>query len=118
MTDRHTEDPEGVRPTWSRSMRPVARRVAQPLQAFLETETSSAILLLVATVAALAWANAPFGDTYPTFWGTNLTLGLGHWTLSNDLRGWVADGLMRLSPAEYRELTQLLKKAREQGDEQ
>jgi len=77
-------------------MRPVARRVAQPLQAFLETETSSAILLLVATVAALAWANAPFGDTYPTFWGTNLTLGLGHWTLSNDLRGWVADGLMTL----------------------
>ena len=96
MTDRHTDEPEGVRSSWSRSARPVARRVAQPLQAFLETETSSAILLLVATVAALVWANAPFGDTYAKFWGTNLTLRLGPWTLSNDLRGWVGDGLMTL----------------------
>jgi Na+:H+ antiporter, NhaA family len=100
MTGRHAEDrsppPEGVRPTWSRSGRPVARRVVQPLQAFLETETSSALLLLAATVAALAWANAPFGDTYSRFWGTELTLRLGRWTLSNDLRGWVAEGLMTL----------------------
>lgn len=68
----------------------------QPLQAFLETETSSATLLLAATAVALAWANAPIGDTYATFWGTELTLRLGDWTLSNDLRGWVADGLMTL----------------------
>jgi len=100
MTNRHAGDhsspSESVRPTWSRSTRPVARRVAQPLQAFLETETSSAVLLLAATVVALGWANAPFGDTYSTFWGTELTLRLGRWTLSNDLRGWVADGLMTL----------------------
>jgi Na+:H+ antiporter, NhaA family len=99
MTDRHTEDasppPDDLRPTWSRSTRPVARRVVRPLQAFLETETSSAILLLVATIAALVWANA-FGDTYPRLWETNLTIRLGRWTLSNDLRGWVGDGLMTL----------------------
>jgi Na+:H+ antiporter, NhaA family len=99
MTDRQTEDaspsPDDLRPTWSRSARPVARRVVRPLQAFLETETSSAILLLVAAIAALVWANA-FGDTYPRLWGTNLTIRLGRWTLSNDLRGWVGDGLMTL----------------------
>jgi NhaA family Na+:H+ antiporter len=99
MTERHTEDaspsPDDLRPTWSRSARPVARRVVRPLQAFLETETSSAILLLVAAIAALVWANA-FGDTYARLWGTNLTIRLGRWTLSNDLRGWVGDGLMTL----------------------
>jgi NhaA family Na+:H+ antiporter len=99
MTDRHRGDgsrpADGLRPTWSRSSRPVARRVVQPLQAFLETETSSAILLLFATVVALVWVNA-FGDTYPRFWGTNLVIRLGPWTLSNDLRGWVSDGLMTL----------------------
>ncbi|HKE53522.1 MAG TPA: Na+/H+ antiporter NhaA, partial [Actinomycetota bacterium] len=100
MTERHSPDasrpPEGLRSPWSRSSRPVARRVVQPLQAFLETETSSAFLLLGATLVALLWANAPFGDTYPRFWGTNLAIRLGPWTLSNDLRGWVADGLMTL----------------------
>ena len=99
MTDRHTEDasppPDDLRPTWSRSTRPVARRVVRPLQAFLETETSSAILLLVATIAALVWANA-FGDTYPRLWETNLTIRLGRWTLSNDLRAWVGDGFRSL----------------------
>src|SRR5262245_47363266 len=100
MTGRHAEDrsppPEGVRPTWSRSGTPVARRVVQPLQAFLETETSSAVLLLAATLAALVWANAPFGDTYPRFWSTSLTIRLGPWSLSSDLRGWVSEGLMTL----------------------
>src|SRR5262245_56551679 len=100
MTDRHTDDaspaPDGVRPTWSRSRRPVARRVVQPLQAFLETETSSAVLLLAATLVALAWANAPFGESYATVWGIDLTIRLGRWSLSHDLRGWVSDGLMTL----------------------
>ena len=100
MTERHTEDdpqsPEGLRPSWSRSPRPVARRIVQPLQAFLETETSSAVLLLSATLIALAWANAPSGDSYATFWGTELTIGLGRWSLSHDLRGWVSEGLMTM----------------------
>jgi Na+:H+ antiporter, NhaA family len=100
MTDRHTDDdspnqPDDLRrkPSWS--MWPLARRIVQPLQAFLEAETSSAILLLFATIAALVWANA-FGDSYPRFWGTNLTIRLGPWSLSHDLRGWVSDGLMTL----------------------
>src|SRR5262245_47614127 len=100
MTDRHTEDDSeprdlGLRPTWSPSKRRVARRVVQPLQVFLQTETSSAVLLLVATIAALVWANA-FADTYPKFWGSNLSIGVGRWTISHDLRGWVSDGLMTL----------------------
>jgi Na+:H+ antiporter, NhaA family len=100
MTDRSSDGaqmpPSGVRPSWSRSKRPIARRVVQPFQAFLETETSSAILLLGAAIVALLWANSPFGDSYERFWSTNLTIGVGDWAISYDLRGWVSDGLMTL----------------------
>ena len=99
MTDRterdETPDPsEGLRPTWSRSSRRLPRKVVQPLQAFLQTEISSAILLLAATAAALIWANAPFSESYQRFWGTELTIRIGTRALTHDLQGWVSDGLM------------------------
>ena len=84
-----------IRAPWSRSDRVVPRRIVQPLQAFLEIEISSAVLLVVATATALLWANA-LGDTYSTFWGTRLSIHVGSWEVSNDLRGWVSDGLMTL----------------------
>ena len=99
MTDRterdETPDPsEGLRPTWSRSSRRLPRKVVQPLQAFLQTETSSAILLLAATAVALIWANAPFSESYRGLWGTELTIRIGTRALTHDLQGWVSDGLM------------------------
>ncbi|HET8525023.1 MAG TPA: Na+/H+ antiporter NhaA [Actinomycetota bacterium] len=100
MTDRterhdHPGPPEGLRPTWSRSGRRFPRRVVQPLQAFLQTESSSAILVLAATVVALVWASLA-GDSYQRVWGTELTIRLGTRALSGDLRSWVSDGLMTL----------------------
>jgi Na+/H+ antiporter NhaA len=71
-----------------------ARNLAAPVRAFLGTETGSAIVLLAATVAALAWANSPWSDSYATVWDTKLSITLGHWSLAADLRRWVNDGLM------------------------
>jgi len=85
---------DGLRPSWSRSSRRLPRKVVQPLQAFLQTEISSAILLLAATAAALIWANAPFSESYQGFWGTELTIRIGTRALTHDLQGWVSDGLM------------------------
>jgi Na+/H+ antiporter NhaA len=60
---------------------------------YLRTETGSALVLLAAVVAGLAWANvAP--DSYRTFWTGELTISLGGHVLSEDLRHWVNDGLM------------------------
>ncbi len=83
-------------PPWSRSDRRIPRRVVQPLQSFAEEEAASGVVLLVAAVAALVWANLPWGDTYEEFWSTSLTLDVGRWSLSADLRHWVNDGLMAL----------------------
>ena len=100
MTDRiEREDPpgptEGLRPTWSRSSRPFPRRVVQPLQAFLQTEASSAVLVLAATALAMVWANLP-GDSYQRLWGTDVTIRLGTRAITHDFQGWVSDGLMTL----------------------
>jgi Na+:H+ antiporter, NhaA family len=87
---------EGLRPTWSRSSRRFPRKVVQPLQSFLQTEISSAILLLAAAALALVWANSPWRESYEELWRTVVTIGVGDWNLSQDLRHWVNDGLMSL----------------------
>jgi Na+:H+ antiporter, NhaA family len=94
----HRVDPgsEGsLRATWSRSHRTLAR-VIQPLQAFLDTEASGGILLLLAAAAALAWANSPWRASYEALWTTTLRIDVGGFGVAEDLRHWVSDGLMAL----------------------
>ena len=55
----------------------LVQQVAAPVRSFIATESGSAGLLLAATVAALIWVNAPFGDTYEEFWTTELSIRLG-----------------------------------------
>ena len=54
----------------------------------------AAALLLLGTVAALAWANSLVGDTYATFWHTEVAVRLGGAELSLSLHHLVNDGLM------------------------
>ncbi|HEV3505679.1 MAG TPA: Na+/H+ antiporter NhaA, partial [Actinomycetes bacterium] len=87
---------EQIRPSWSDSARPVPRLVLQPLQTFLRTEQAGGILLLAAAVAALVWANSPWRASYDAVWHTQLTIGIGNWSLAEDLQHWVNDALMAL----------------------
>ena len=66
------------------------------LREFLATEAAGGVLLLVATAAALVWANSPFSDSYERLWETVLSLRLGDHGISMDLHHWVNDGLMAL----------------------
>ena len=52
------------------------------------------MVLLAATIAALVWANSPWGASYDAFWATELEIRLGDLELSHDLQDWVNDGLM------------------------
>jgi Na+/H+ antiporter NhaA len=70
-----------------------ADSVETPLRRFVRTETGSAAVLLAATVAALAWANAdPAG--YVRIWHTALVIRSGTWVLADSWQGWVNSGLM------------------------
>ncbi|HEX4222951.1 MAG TPA: Na+/H+ antiporter NhaA [Pseudonocardiaceae bacterium] len=70
-------------------------KVSSPLRAFLNTESASARVLVVAVVLALAWANlTPAG--YETFWTSVFPVRVGPLAVSLDLRTWVNSGLMTL----------------------
>ncbi|WP_053204371.1 Na+/H+ antiporter NhaA [Jiangella muralis] len=75
---------------------PRSRRLASPIREFIATQSSGAVVLLAATVAALVWANSPWPDSYDEFWHTELAIRLGDAELSLDIREWVNDGLMAL----------------------
>src|SRR5918996_911208 len=70
------------------------RNLAAPIREFIATENASAVVLLAATLAALLWANLPWGSTYDELWSSELSFRLGGAELSLDLRQWVNDGLM------------------------
>jgi Na+:H+ antiporter, NhaA family len=87
-----------VRHTWSESDRYVPRTVVQPMQRLMRNEAAGGIVMLVAAVVALVWANSPWGDIYQELWSTTLVVELGdlvhldHLTLQH----WVNDALMAI----------------------
>jgi Na+/H+ antiporter NhaA len=64
-----------------------------PLRHVLSTEAGGGVFLLGAAVAALVWANIDL-FSYTRVWSTELSVRLGHFVLSMDLRTWVNSGLM------------------------
>ena len=97
-----SESPLAIRKeAWSGGDTRLAKSVARPLVRFLEQETASGLLLLVATAAALLWANiAP--DNYNHFWESGLDVVLNNTHLFEHdghalpLSLWVNDVLMVL----------------------
>src|SRR4051812_48233740 len=72
-----------------------ARNLETPLREFIGTETGSAGVLLVATIAALLWINVD-SSSYRGVWEPDLVVRLGDHSITLDLRGWVNSGLMTL----------------------
>ena len=72
------------------------RNLARPVRAFISTEVGSAVVLLAAVVIALVWANSPWNSSYEDLWTTELSIRIADAEISEDLRGWVNDGLMTL----------------------
>lgn len=72
------------------------RRVVDPVAEFLRTEASGGLALLIGSAAALLWVNLIGIGGYDSFWGTELTLGIGDATVTESLGHWVNDGLMTL----------------------
>ncbi|HEY2506048.1 MAG TPA: Na+/H+ antiporter NhaA [Streptosporangiaceae bacterium] len=68
-------------------------RADTSLRRFVATETGSAAFLLVATIAALIWANIS-AASYARTWATELSIRVGSANLTADLRVWVNSGLM------------------------
>ena len=69
--------------TWLGSDRPLARTIGRPVRRFLGIEAAGGILLMVATVVALVWANSPWAGGYEDLWRTEFHLGVGEFRLEH-----------------------------------
>jgi NhaA family Na+:H+ antiporter len=87
---------ERVHDTWVHSDRPVPVRFVRPLLQFTRVAASGGIVLIIAAIAALVWANAPFGETYDRFWNNHLNIELGAFHFDESLKELVNDGLMAI----------------------
>ncbi len=74
--------------------RRAAHSLVRPLERFLRVEASSGILLLIAAVVAMAWANSPWQESYEQLWNTPIVLGVGGVEFTRSVHFWINDGLM------------------------
>lgn len=71
-------------------------QIVKPAQYFFRKEAASSLLLVAATIVALAWANFPVFGSYHHAWHTDFSLSFGGTTISKSLVHWINDGLMAL----------------------
>ncbi len=72
-------------------------RVVSPFQRFFKIEAASGILLIIATVVAMIWANSGLSETYDKIVHWEITVQVGQvFYLSKPLILWVNDGLMAI----------------------
>ncbi len=68
--------------------------ILRPLETFAAREASGGIVLIVATLLALAWANFGPAHSYERFFETSVSFGFGDWSIAKSLHHWINDGLM------------------------
>ena len=74
--------------------RRIARKAFTAFEHFLHIEAASGIVLLAAAIAALIWANSPYGYRYDALWEMPITFAVGHFSFSRPLHFWINDALM------------------------
>ncbi len=77
-------------------LKTLGHRVRSAALDFASWGPSAGILLLLATILAIAISNSPLGPAFDHFWHTDAGLSLGNWTFRMSLQHWVNDGLVTL----------------------
>ncbi len=72
----------------------LVRKILGPIDAFLHVEAASGIVLLLATVAAMIWANSSAAHGYHELWETRVSLTVGPLRLQQSIHFLINDGLM------------------------
>jgi NhaA family Na+:H+ antiporter len=68
--------------------------IQNPFSSFIRTQTTSSLLLLIATIAALSWANSSYSASYVNLVNTPIGVFLGDSELRASLKHIINDGLM------------------------
>jgi Na+:H+ antiporter, NhaA family len=88
------QPPPGAPPeAWEPLLR-VVRRARAPVDRFLRVEAASGIVLLVAAIVALTWANSSWREGYFALWHTPIGIRVGDFAFERTLEWFVNDVLM------------------------
>ena len=82
--------------TWATSDRPVPRAFVRPIIRFSRIEASSGIILLIAAIAAIIWANSAWAESYFAILEEKLIVELGAFHLEESVLHLINDGLMAI----------------------
>ncbi|MGY0392651.1 Na+/H+ antiporter NhaA [Bizionia sp. KMM 8389] len=74
----------------------IKRVLLTPFQKFVKIESFSGILLLLATIMALVWANSGFSNSYHELWQYDLGITTETFEFKKPLILWINDGLMAI----------------------
>jgi len=74
----------------------IIRKIVNPVLEFTRLEAFGGILLIIATLIALAWANSPWHESYFEFWRSEVGFTFGDFSIYKSLSHWINDGLMAI----------------------
>ena len=81
------------RPRWREGNDPFRRLVVQTTMRFMEVEAAGGIVLVIAAVVAMVWANLDY-QSYDSLWHAHIKLDLAIWSFDQSLQHVVNDVLM------------------------
>lgn len=74
--------------------KPLGYKLRSLAQEFAGLSASAGLLMLVAALLALVWANSPWSASYVALWHTELEISFGDFSLPLSLHHWINDGLI------------------------
>jgi NhaA family Na+:H+ antiporter len=87
---------EPIHETWLNSDGMLPRRFLRPVLQFTRIEAAGGILLLIAALIAIIWANSAAFESYFTLFNTELDINFGPIHLSESFKDIINDGLMAI----------------------
>lgn len=71
-------------------------KIAEPFNNFLHRDYAVGVVLILSVIAALIWANSPYGESYHHLWHTPAGVDIGFFSFKQPLHIWINDGLMSI----------------------
>ena len=90
------EEPEILHRTWINSGRFVPKTFVTPVRRFMDLEAASGVLMLIASVAAVIWANSGAHETYESILHSEFLFEFGPIHLVESVGHLINDGLMAI----------------------
>lgn len=75
---------------------PAEKYIIKPVNQFISKSTTGGIILFIAAIIAIFFANSPWDTDYHSIWQHKIGISLGNLELKMSLHHWINDGLMAI----------------------